>query len=241
MQIPNNERRSTWENKPTLRALYSAYADRLIANARPGNILEIGGGVGNLKETVPGVISMDIVATSWIDLVGKAERIPFRQEYFDNIVLIDVLHHLGSPGDFFAESLRVLRPKGRVILIEPAITALSGMFYRNLHPEPVDMSVDPFAPVERKPERDAHDANQAIPTLIFFEQIVRFRERFPGFNLLRREYFDLLGLPLSGGFRKWSLLPSRLVGPLINCEKYFPDGVKRFAAFRLFVVLEKSE
>ena len=52
-----------------------------------------------------------------------------------------------------AEAQRVLEPGGRIIMIEPAITLLSSPFFRLLHPEPVDMTADPFAEITPDPDR----------------------------------------------------------------------------------------
>jgi 2-polyprenyl-3-methyl-5-hydroxy-6-metoxy-1,4-benzoquinol methylase len=43
---------------------------------------------------------------------------------------VDVLHHLEFPVVFFREAARVLRPGGRVLMVEPAITWGSSFFYR---------------------------------------------------------------------------------------------------------------
>ena len=64
--------------------------------------------------------------------------------------MVDVLHHIESPLRLFAEAARVLRPGGRLIACEPAITPLSGLFYRRFHDEPVDMSADPLKTADRR-------------------------------------------------------------------------------------------
>jgi hypothetical protein len=46
-------------------------------------------------------------------------------------------------------------------MIEPAITPLSGLFYRNFHPEPVIMSADSLLDGPLDPMPDAFEANQA--------------------------------------------------------------------------------
>ena len=73
-----------------------------------------------------------------------AHRLPFPDRAFGGIVLLDVLHHLPEPVRFFDEAARLLRPGGRLALIEPGITPLSGPVYRLLHEEPVDMAADPL-------------------------------------------------------------------------------------------------
>src|SRR5512134_2847437 len=114
---------------------------------RPGLMLEIGGGSGNLKEFMPRVVTTDILQAPWLDAVADAEALPFRDKTFDDIVMVDVLHHLEAPGLFFREAQRVLRPRGRLVLVEPAITPLSWVAYRFCHQEPVIMGQDPLADI----------------------------------------------------------------------------------------------
>ncbi len=96
-------------------------------------------------------------------------RIGFRSadEIFAGVVMLDVLHHLERPIEFLKEASRVLKPGGRLAMIEPAMTTLARRFYDRFHEEPVDMQADPFAPVTINPDRDPFDANQAIPSLLF--------------------------------------------------------------------------
>ena len=83
------------------------------------------------------------------------------------------------------------------------------------------------------------DANQAVPTLMFLRQRERFMEKFPGFNLYAVRRCGLFAAPLSGGFRKWSLIPARAV-PIINrIEKILDPVLGPLAAFRMLVILER--
>ncbi len=110
-----NEHRIVWQDKPVLRAIYADFYRRIIAACRPGLSLEIGGGSGNLKDFASEVISTDVVPTPWLDAAADAQALPFGEESFTNIVMVDVLHHIERPRRFFAEAERVLRPGGRII------------------------------------------------------------------------------------------------------------------------------
>lgn len=231
--------RVVWEGKPALRAIYRAYYQEILARCRPGRTLEIGGGSGNLKTFMPAVVSTDILSAPWLDAVADAQRLPFAAESFDNVVLFDVLHHVERPRMFLDEAARVLRPGGRIVMVEPAITPLSGLFYRNFHPEPVIMSADPLEDGPLDPSRDAFEANQAIPTLLFTRQTARFAAEFPALRLTESRRMALFTYPLSGGFRPWSLLPASLVGPLLRVERWLEPLLGWFMAFRMIVVIER--
>jgi SAM-dependent methyltransferase len=231
--------RDAWLRKPVLRAIYEDYYRRIREQARPGRSLEIGGGSGNLKQVLPDVVSIDIVATPWLDVTADAQALPFQPATFDNLIMIDVLHHIEFPVRFFAEAQRVLRPGGRLIMVEPAITPVSWVFYTLLHPEPVIMNADPLADGTPAPDRKPFDANQAIPTLTFGRFRERFGERFPQLSVARVERLSFFAYPLSGGFRPWSLIPRSLVAPFLKMEDLLAPVLGRLLGFRLFVVIDK--
>ena len=238
----------TWQNKPVLRAIYEDYYERIVGACVPDATLEIGGGSGNLKQYLDDVISTDLVPTPWIDAAADAQALPFADASFGNIVGVDVLHHIEYPMRFLAEAVRTLKPDGRLILVEPAITPVSGLFYRWFHPEPVDMSWQPLdaakddAKVEAKPDpqRLPFDANQAIPSLLFGRFSGEFEAQFPALRPLSVERFNLLAYPLSGGFRAWSLLPAGLARPLLKLEERLNPKLGKLMGFRLFVVLARQ-
>lgn len=234
------EYRECWHCKPVLRAVYGDIYSRLTERMRPGPSLEIGGGSGNLKEQMPAVTSMDIQSARWLDVVGDAQLLPFADGTFDNIVMVDVLHHIERPVRFFREALRVLRPTGRIVMCEPAITPLSGLFYRLFHPEPVDMMADPLldGPVSRG--RGPFEANQAIPTLLTGKSRSEFQAAFGGLRLTDLQRFSFLTYPLSGGFRRWSMVPTPLVVPMLRAEWALRGLLGKFAAFRLIAVYERG-
>jgi SAM-dependent methyltransferase len=231
------EYRRIWAEKRVLRRLYEGYYREIAHRCRPGRTLEIGGGSGNLKDFLGDIISTDRLFGPWLDAVTDAEALPFAAASIDNIVLFDVLHHLPSPRRFLAEAERVLRPGGRVVMIEPAITPVSGLFYRLFHPEPVIMTADPLA--DAAAGRDPWEANQAIPTLLFERHRSRFEAACPGLRLVEFRLFALFSYPLSGGFRPWSLLPPGLVGPLCAIERLIEPVLGRLMAFRLLAVLDR--
>jgi SAM-dependent methyltransferase len=233
--------RRVWERKQSIRLLYRDYHRQLLDNCPDGRILDIGGGTAHIKEFRPDIVCADILPFPGIDVVADAHRLPFGDGFFAGVVMLDVLHHLERPIEFLREASRVIRPGGRIAMIEPAMTAVARRFYDRYHEEPVDMTADPFAPVVSNPDRDPFDANQAIPTLLFAESDSRKRveQEIPSLRVRRVEWHSLLAYPLSGGFQEWSLLPGSLVRPLVAVERSLPAVVKRTFSFRMTVVLER--
>lgn len=230
---------SVWENKPVLRAIYAHYYRLILDQCRPGPTLEIGGGVGNLKRFAGDILTVDILPAPWLDVVCDAQQLPFEKASFDNIVMFDVLHHLANPAGFFREAERILKTAGRLVFLEPAITPVSWIFYNFIHHEPVDMSQDPLQPVAPS-VKDPYESNQAIPTLLFGKQQQRFHAIFPNLRITKTELLSLFAYPLSGGFKKWSLIPQRLVSPVLRLEARLNPVLGRLLAFRLLAIVTKT-
>jgi SAM-dependent methyltransferase len=232
------ERRERWTTKPILQKLYSRWYGYIQEALKSGRTLELGGGSGNLKDFLPEAITSDVVFAPWLDAVMDAHAIPFKEESLDNVVLFDVLHHLAGPAVFFHEVERVLRPEGRVVLMEPYVSWLSYPVYRFLHAEGMTWDTEPL--LDRKTEsKKPFEGNQAVPTLIFRRQKEKFLEAFPRLRIIRQETMDLFLYPLSGGFHNPSLCPPFLWKPLEIMERVLRP-FNRFLAFRLLVVLEKD-
>lgn len=235
------EHRKIWCKKPVLREIYLNYFEMIRNALVDGQILEIGGGSGNFKDFLPNSISLDVVRLPWLDMIAYAQMLPIKKESVGNIVMVDVLHHLENPSGFFKEAGRILKPGGRIILIEPAITPVSWIFLHLFHPEPIDMRDNPFDEPDVDPAREPFDANQAIPTLLFSRYQTEFIRKFPDLSIISLHYLDLFAYPLSGGFRTWCLLPHRCVQGLLGIERNILPVLGPLMAFRFFCVIEKKQ
>ena len=232
--------RSVWDRKPVLRAVYSDIYRHMLDAISPGPILEIGGGSGNFKQFAPATISTDIMLAPWLDAVCDAQRLPFAAGVFANVVMVDVLHHIEYPARAMNEFARVLRKGGRLIFCEPAITPLSGVFYRLFHEEPVDMTADPLKEGAITQDKNPWDSNQALPTLLTGRYRVQTQQAVPDLTLQSLDRFSFLGYPLSGGFKPWSLLPEAVAPALLRAEWSARKALGALAAFRLLAVDEKN-
>jgi SAM-dependent methyltransferase len=238
MSVQNHHK--TWQQKPILQAIYHDFYRRIVKHCVQGTTLEIGGGTGNLKEYLPSVISTDIIESPWLDCVCDAQALPLMNNSISNIIGIDVLHHIERPVRFFNEALRLLRPGGRIILLDPAITPLSWFFYHFLHEEPVDLKAAPLDDGPLTPNRNSFDANQAIPSLLFNKHKQKFISKFPSFKILEANHISLWCYPLSGGFKSWSLIPAFAAKSILKLEQTLEPFLGRYLGFRLIIVLEKK-
>jgi len=228
-----------WNTKPVLRTVYDDFYQRIVAACVPGLTIEVGGGIGNVKQRLPQVVSTDIQFGSRLDCVADAQRLPFGADVATNIVMVDVLHHIEFPPLFFREAARVLRPGGRIVMVEPAITWGSTIFYRLLHHEPVRTRADPLVEGNPDPNRDPYYSNQAIPTLLATRARARFHRLFPELVISRVDWFAFAAYPLSGGFKPWSLISDRVARRLLRAERTLEPIVGRLTGFRMMLVVEK--
>jgi len=228
-----------WHRKPGLRAIYQDFYERMAPACVPGLTLEIGGGIGNLKQRIPDVIATDVQFAPWLDCAADAHRLPFAASSFANIVMVDVLHHIQFPTIFFAEAERVLRAGGRIVVVEPAVTLGSTLFYHFLHHEVTRMSAKALVEGTPDPTRDPYASNQAIPTLLATRESAQFHERFPNLKIARTDWFSFFAYPLSGGFKDWSLLSAGSARWLLRIERALEPMFGRLFGFRMMIVIEK--
>jgi SAM-dependent methyltransferase len=219
-----------WQRKALLRGMYEHWYRRIAEELRPGPICEVGAGTGNFKRWLqPRVCwTLDILPGRFVDVRADALRLPFARGSIANLVLFDALHHLARPLDFFCQAAQVLAPGGRVILVEPYVSAWGWLVWKFLHHERVD-----FGDVERTAGKAAWDGNAAIPRWVL---ACRNRDRLP-LEVVTTEYGECLAYPLSGGFSYRPLLP----GPVLLCLRKLEQTRlfrNRLVSLRVFAVLE---
>jgi SAM-dependent methyltransferase len=234
------DHRGVWERKGVLRLVYDDFYDRIATACGCGLAIEIGGGTGNLKRRLSEVVATDIQFAPWLDCVADAQRLPFADACAANIVMVDVLHHLQFPVIFFREAARVLRPGGRVLMVEPAITWGSGLFYRLFHHEPARTSADVLGDGAPDAGRDPYASNQAIPTLLATRDRDRFHRLLPALRIASVQWFSLAAYPLSGGFQPWSLIGEGGARRLLRIERALEPMLGRLTAFRMLLIVEKA-
>jgi len=234
--------RALWKKKNITRRLYTGWYGEIVRDLSPGSApaVEIGSGTGNFKDFMPSVIASDIVRCEWLDMVNDAIALPYGDSTIGNFVLIDAIHHVNDPVMAIAEMSRCLKKNGRIIIFDVFISWFSYLYYNFLHKEDVDMSADVFNIRDPLRGKAPFSSNQAVATLLFFKDIERFKKRFPGLKVVKREVREFLLYPLSGGFESPQLIPAAFAGFFEAVDglslRIFGDKI----AARCFVVLEKG-
>lgn len=231
--------REVWDSKPTLRCIYETWYTRVHSFLKPGLTLEVGAGTGNFKSFMGEVcISSDVTFAPWLDCVCDAMRFPIRGEACSNVVCFDLIHHLSEPMQFFSECLRVLTPAGRLIAVEPYLSAVGLVARKFCHHEDISLQ-KPSYPTGTSSGKNPLDANLAIPTDLFEWRFAHFARSFPEFRLIRKELFEFFAYPLSGGFHRPSLISPSWLKYLYMLERRLAF-LRPLLAFKILVVLEKG-
>jgi len=98
------------------------------------NVLDAGGGTGRLSQFLSNraarVMVVDesnrmlreVVTKDGLEPVcARTECLPFPNDTFERIIMVDALHHVANQAHTTDELLRVLKPGGRLVIEEPNI------------------------------------------------------------------------------------------------------------------------
>lgn len=231
-EISVTETRKIWETKKVLRLIYFSWYKQIIANLNSGNVVELSAGCGNFKEYYPNCISCEYVESRWVDLRCDSMHLPFKNNSITNLVLIDALHHYSDIEAFFREAHRVLKPSGRLLMIEPYISPFSYVVRKLFHNE--------FCSFKHiRSLKNPNDGNLALPTLLFFRKNKMNQQIMSIFNVIKLRRFNYFTYPLSRGFSKKALLNSKLFYLIQTIEKEF-SFLSSIFSFKMLVILEKK-
>lgn len=202
---------------------------------RKSRVIELGSGSGFLETQIPQTIKTDVIHQPYIKLVMDGLEIPFQSDSLDAIVLLDVFHHLPDVEKFLVEAVRTLKTGGRVIMIEPWITAWSRIAYSWFHHEPVDMDMkkwqfDSFGPLS--------GSNQALPWIVFCRDKEKFQLNFQQISIIKIEPMMPFRYILGGGLSTWINPPDFCYTLIKRFESLFESQMDKWGMFAL-IVLEK--
>jgi SAM-dependent methyltransferase len=227
-----------WQRKPLLRQIYQGFYARIIQQidvTLSGRVLEIGSGIGNLREHYPQAIATDLFENPWLDLVCDGYELPFQTASLSHLILFDVFHHLEAPLAFLTEAQRVLVPNGRVIIFDPYISLASAPAYGIFHHEPIAWS-DPISLNSTLARPRRYYAAQGNATRLFFQQ----PDWLPNsWQILNAQRFAAFAYLLSGGFSKPSLYPAPALHSLQRLDQQLSRFPNLFAA-RCLVTLRRT-
>jgi SAM-dependent methyltransferase len=229
--------RKILQKKVFLKKLYEdVYRQFINAVEQPENkvLVELGSGGGFIKEVMPNVITSEILNIPGVDKVFSAMDMPFKDGTVDAFFMFDVLHHIGQPRQFFKESLRCLKPGGRIVMIEPANTSWARFVYRNFHHE----TFDPKANWGLETTGPLSQGNGAMPWIIFCRDKKIFENEFPNLKIITIKNHTPFLYLISGGFTLRQLFPGFFY-PAARALEYLLSPANNLIGMFMTVILEK--
>jgi len=163
--------------------------------------IEVGCGPGLSRQYIKckNFILTDLSDNYWVEQKVNALKMPFSDSALDFIISSNMIHHLSRPYDFFAESSRVLKKGGRLIIQEVNCSLLMRMILKIMRHEGYDYSPDVFNKDSIcNNDADPWSANCAIPNLLF-DDLNKFESEFSCFKPIYHKYSECFIFPLSGG------------------------------------------
>ncbi len=115
----------------------SPWLNRIAALPTAGRLLDIGGGTGRVSQTLRGLAGQILVADLSPGMLRQAaskeletacahsEHLPFPARTFDRVLMVDAFHHVCDKAGTARELWRVLKPGGRIVILEPDIRHLT--------------------------------------------------------------------------------------------------------------------
>lgn len=242
-RVEIEQTRRLWQAKPLLREVYDRFYREIldqIDSRIQGLVVEIGSGMGVVKQRIPSCITTDLFPNPGIDRVESAYKLNFRDGEVGHLILFDVWHHLEFPGEALREFRRVVHPGGRVILLEPAMGVLGRIAFGWFHHEPLGLA-DALRwnpPAGFDPACHGYYAAQGNAWRVF----VRHEDKvqLAAWRVLKTKLLPALGYLASGGFRGPSLCPRLLFPLVLACDRLL-SPMSRVLASRMLVVMEPRE
>ena len=227
------------QNKPFLKQFYQdcyISISKLLPGKTNGPVVELGSGGGFLKDYIPGLITSEILAIPTVDVQFDGQCMPFKYASVRAVVMLDVFHHIPHPVTFLAQAAHILKPGGRLIMIEPWVTSWSRFVYRYLHHEPFNPEVNDWHFQKGGP---LTSANSALPWIVFDRDRQKFEDRFPEWQIKKISLHTPFCYLLSGGLVFKSMLPGALY-PLCRQVEYWVQPLNHLLSMFATIVLQRK-
>lgn len=238
-----SENLANWKRKPLLREIYRGFHETIagyLADRSLGAVAELGSGVADITEVIPGCIRTDLFPNPWIDRVENAYDLSFDDESVSTFILFDVFHHLRYPGTALREFHRALASRGRVLIFEPCLSVLGWIVYGLLHRESLGLG-EPIqwdAPLGWSPTDIDYYAAQGNATRIFLRQEVDVS--LFGWKIILAKRLCSISYVASGGYSSPQMYPGFAL-PILRRTDSVLSCMPRVFATRLLIVIEKTD
>jgi SAM-dependent methyltransferase len=233
--------------KPLIREVFKEFydtsicLDRMYFNDVTGYRIEVGAGTSLFKKYYSDIMSTDVHPAPHLDAVIDAQDMDLKDESARAIFGINCFHHFADPCKFFDELLRVLKPGGGCVLIDPYFGLLSRIIYKRLFSsEAYDCTARDWDYCVDHTTKSARP-NQALSYLVFFRDRAKFDSLFPELEIVHwRVLPNYIRYLLSGGLNFRQVVPSSLTPLLRKLEVAFVRLAPIFALHHVVVIRKRK-
>jgi glycosyltransferase involved in cell wall biosynthesis len=221
-----------------LKSLYGRVENEIKLDAE---YLEIGAGAGISKDFLKEyrIQRTDFMSSEHEEIRGgvDAHALPYKNDEFDGVLLFDALHHFEMPLSAMKECLRVTKPGGKIILIEPYVSLFSYPIYKFFHFEKTSWTYrfDRLDGAQSGPEQGDQGISKAILKSLKYSKT----QKLKGFSSWNYSLITPFSFFLTGGATSPLKIPSSVIKFAIMIENRIPKNLMRFIAARIFMVFRK--
>jgi SAM-dependent methyltransferase len=225
--------------------LFRKLPNSINTKSKNRKVLELGAGSGQLTDFLneDNILKLDIIKMPGIDIQADIYKTPIKNSIVDEIILVDVFHHLGKPWVFFEECHRILKDDGFLVLVEPYRSLFSYPVFKIFHHEPMLFNKK-YRIGETILDDNPTSADNGIPTNIFMN---RNNKKYLDYLLQKKfkfenkiEFSDFLSFFATGGLnRNKSILKGKTYRFLLSIENYLPQFFLRLFGSRMIITLRK--
>ncbi len=152
---------------------------------------------------LPKIITSDILRLPTNDMTFSALNIPFIADSLSGLFMVDTFHHVPDSMKFLFEANRVLKERGKLIMVEPANSLWGRFIYTRFHHEPFE----PKGNWQVTDSGPLSNANIALPWIVFVRDKAIFERNFPDLVIEEITFHTPLRYILSGGVSFKQLVP----------------------------------
>ena len=225
--------------KKVIKEIYKSYFLKIKKHLQKGKTLEVGSGFAETKRYIENCTTSDQFIAENIDKKENIYYLRFESNTFDNIIMIDVFHHLKFPESALNELVRVLKPKGKIIMIEPAMGIIPRIIFSVFHHEPngFDFKIKQFKETTDNFTENEFFAAQSLPWRFFVLKEFNLSKKI---NLKKVFLWSDFAFLFSGGLSYPSFYPLFFLNYINKMDFFLTILSKKLFSARMMVMLEKN-
>jgi SAM-dependent methyltransferase len=207
--------------------------------------LELGSGIAASKYFIKckKMYTTDFIDSEWLDIKNiDALSTGFSDNSFDFIIVSNTIHHLAFPHIFLHETLRILKPNGKLIIQDIYTSFCMRLILKLMRHEGFNEKIDVFnKTIQCNIPEDPWSANCSIPKLLFSNNEV-FEKTFLEYRIIHYKRVEFLKFLNSGGvIAKTKFLPlgEKLLKSVDKIDRLLIEIAAPIFALQVQIVLEK--